>query len=196
MSEEVQAPVEQADKASGESVEGKDSVSLASYQKVLKEKKSFQSRLSEYESKMQRLEEEKLQAEGKKEELLDNYKKRVQELESKLDKTSKSYAWNTLTGSIKTEAIKAGCKDPEKLIRLMDDEDLRAIEIGENFAINTESLKEIIEKNKKENYFLFETSQKQASVGNPSKRPPEEPKKSIKDMTLSELKEAYKQNRK
>jgi hypothetical protein len=196
MSEEVQAPVEQADQASGETVESKDSVSLTSYQKVLKEKKSFQSRLSEYESKLQKLEEEKLHAEGKKEELLDSYKKRVQELESRLDKTNKSYAWNTLTGSIKTEAVKAGCKDPDKLIRLMDDEDLRSIEIGDNFTINTESLKEIIEKNKKENYFLFETTPRQASVGNPSKKSPEEPKKSFKDMTREELLEAYKQSKK
>jgi hypothetical protein len=57
-------------------------------------------------------------------------------------------------------------------------------------------LKEIIEKNKKENYFLFETTPRQASVGNPSKKSPEEPKKSFKDMTREELLEAYKQSKK
>lgn len=196
MSEESQAPVEQSTDASGEVDQGKDSVSLSSYQKVLKEKKARDARLSEMELKLQQLEEEKLAKDGKLQELLDTYKKKTSELEMKLEKTTKSYAWNSVTGEIKREALKAGCKDPDKLIRLMSDDDLKAIEVGDNFSINTESLRELIEKNKKENYFLFESSSKQAAAGIPTSKAFEKPEKEIKDMSLDELKEMYKKLKK
>lgn len=196
MKEENQAPVEQADQASGETEVGKDSVSLSSYQKVLKEKKARDAKLSEYEAKLQKLEEERLEKDGKLQELLESYKKKTTELEQRLEKTNKSYAWNTLTGEIKREASSLGCKDPDKLIRLMSDDDLRAIEVGENFSINRASLMEVLEKNRKENHFLFGSSSKQAAPGIPTTKAFEKPEKDLKDMSLEELKEMYKKTRK
>lgn len=192
MEKENQAPVEQSTDTSGEVEQsGKDSVSLSSYQKVLKEKKARDAKLSEYEAKLQKLEEERLEKDGKLQELLESYKKKTTELETRLEKTNKQYAWSTLTGEIKREALKFGCKDPDKLIKLMSDDDLRTIEVGENFSINPASLKEVIEKNKKENFFLFDSSPKQAAPGIPSTKI-EKPDKSLKDMSLDELKDMYK----
>jgi hypothetical protein len=188
-----QVPVELPENASGAPEDkSKDSVSYESYQKALKEKKSFQSKAAEYESLIEQLRHDKALAEGNKDEVITTLKKQTDELKAKLDNTSKSFAWSTLTGEVKREAMKHGCKDPDKLIRLMSDDDLRSIEVGENFSINSESLKEVIEKNKKENHFLFESSYKQAVAGTPSKIPPVESKKEIKDMTLDELRSLYK----
>jgi len=188
----IKAPVEQAEKASGET-EKKDHVAYESYQKVLKEKKSFQSRLSEYEAKLQQLQEEKLSAEGKKDELIDTYRSQLNDYKSKLDSTQKTYAWNTLTGEIKREAMKHGCTDPDKLIRLMDDNDLKSIEIGEDFSINTESLKTVIEKNKQENFFLFKNTPKVSANGNPStKQVVENDKNDLSKLSMEEIRELYK----
>lgn len=198
MSKEDKAPVEQSDDAGGDSEQGKNqTVSFDSYQKLLKEKKTLQSKFSELEEKVSTLTLEKTQAEGNKDEAINSLKKQNDELKGKLDKTTKTFAWTTLTGQIKQEATKQGCKDPEKLIRLMDDEDLRSIEIGENFAIDSSSVKAVIEKSKKENGFLFETSAKPpAAPGKPGNKPPVEGEKSLKDMTLAELKAEYLKARK
>lgn len=191
MKEQEKDPVDQTDKASGDA-DKKDSVSFDSFQKALKEKKAAQSKLTEYEKELEKLRVEKLEAEGKKDELISSYKKRLDELESKVKQKDQMYAWTTLTGEIKREAMKVGCKDPDKLIRLLSDDDLKSIEVGEDFRINNDSLKEVIEKSKKENYFLFESSTKQVANGVPSKKAPEEPQKELSKMSLDEIKELYK----
>ena len=184
-----QDPVDQSQSTSGD--EKNDVVSYESYKKALNEKKNFQSKLSEYEQELQRLRAEKMSAEGKKDELIQTYKKQLSEISEKLEKTNKHYAWNTLTGAIKQEAIKHGCTDPEKLIRLMDDEDLRSIEIGENFNIDFDSVKNVIEKSKKDNFFLFKSPGKPIANGIPNTKIVED-KKDLKDLSIDELKALYK----
>jgi hypothetical protein len=193
MKEQDQAPVGQEDSASGESAKTKDSVSYDSYQKLLKEKKSVLSKYSELENQVAQLRQEKDMAEGNKDKVIEELKKQNQQIKSEYEKTKQTYTWSTLTGEIKREAMKHGCKDPDKLLRLMSDDDLRSLEIGEDFSINSDGLKEIMEKNKKENHFLFESSPKAAAVGVPGKKAPVEPDKNIKDMTIDELRSLYKQ---
>jgi hypothetical protein len=193
MSNENQAPVEQSDATSGVSDKVNDAVSYESYKKALNEKKNYQAKLSEYEQEVQRLREEKMSAEGKKDELLSTYQKKVQDLSEKLDKTTKHYAWNTLTGEIKREAMKHGCTDPDKLIRLMDDEDLRSIEIGENFTIDNKAIEQVIEKNKKDNFFLFKTAGKPIANGIPNTKPVDDSKEDLSKLSLDELKQRVKE---
>lgn len=194
MNEQDQAPVEQTDSTSGESVKAKDSVSFDSHQKLLKEKKSLLSKYSELESMVSKLSQEKDMAEGNKDKVIDELKKQNQQIKSDFEKTKQTYTWSTLTSEIKREAAKNGCKDPDKLLRLMSDEDLRSLEIGEDFSIDSGSLKELIEKNRKENHFLFDSSIKQTVAGIPSKKPPVEQEKSIKELSLDDLWAAYKQS--
>lgn len=190
MEESTKSPVEQTSNASG-SDESKDTVAYESYQKVLSEKKNVQAKMSEYEKELQALREEKLAREGKNEELIQTYKKKYEEASKKLEDTNKQYAWSTLTGSIKREALKQGCTDPDKLIRLMDDDDLRSIEVGENFKINKDSLTSVIEKSKKDNHFLFKSTPPLAANGNPTTKI-EKKTKSLKDMSREELENLYK----
>lgn len=191
MKDENQAPVEQPENSSGN--EGKkDTVAYDSYAKLLNEKKSVQSKLSEYEARMQKLEEEKLQAEGNKDELLNKYRGQLDEMSKKLETTSKNYAWNTLTGEIKREAMKHGCINPDKLIRVMDDSTLESIRVGDDFSIDQESLSMAIESAKKDNDFLFRNPSKPFSPGKPSNKPIEEKEEDIKKLSIDELKERYK----
>lgn len=189
--ENKETPVEQTNQASGET--SKDQVAYETFQKVLSEKKNVQSKLSEYEAKLQALEEEKLQRDGKKDELLENYKKRASELEAKFNKTQQTYAWNTLTGEIKREAAASGCLNPDKLIKLMSEEDLNSIEVGENFSVNRETIKEVIERNKKENSFLFSQGNKVIANGIPNtNKPTASNGKNINNMSWDEAKELAK----
>lgn len=190
--EENQAPVEQPEVSSGN--EGKkDSVAYESFQKALHEKKQAQVKAQEMAAELEKLREQKMESEGKKDELLETYRNKVKALESEFSNTKKQYAWSTLTGEIKREAIKQGCEDPDKLIKLMSDDDLKSIEIGENFSIDNESLKNVIEKSKTDNYFLFKTSNKAIANGNPTKKIDESSKlKDLSKLSDEELTEMYK----
>ena len=75
----------------------------------------------------------------------------------------------------------------------MSDDDLKSIEIGENFSIDNESLKNVIEKSKTDNYFLFKTSSKSVANGNPSKKIDDSSKlKDLSKLSDDELTEMYK----
>lgn len=162
------APAEQTTETSG-TVEKPQNVSFESHQKLLGEKKNLKARYDEMEKKLKDLEANQLHAEGKKDELLTNYKKRVDELEGSLSTTKKSFAWNTVVGEIKREALRQGCLNPEKLLRLMSDETLNSIEIDDNFSVAVESVKRAVEESKKENGFIFSSGSKAAAHGTPGK---------------------------
>lgn len=168
--ESKDSPVDTA-QASGENQQHEDKVAYSSFQKVLNEKKTTQSKLSEVEKELAKYREKEMETQGKTQELIDGYRKRVDELESTLNKTKKTFAWNTVSNTIKAEAAKLGCQDPDKLIRLMDDQDLQALNVDENFNLDRETLSKVLEKNKKENYFLFKESAPKAAMGVPSNEP-------------------------
>lgn len=191
MSEEVNAPAGQTDDASGKSEKTSESVAYDTYRKSVNAEKNAKARAAELESELLKIRQEKDLAEGNKDKVIDDLRKRYESLEGEFKKTKTTYAWSTLTGEIKREAIRNGCKDPDKFIRLMDDEDLRAIEVGEDFSISKDSLEKVITKGKKDNFFLFEGGNKIAANGTPSTRAPVE-EKNLKDLSLDELKAKYK----
>lgn len=192
-SDENQVPVEQSKETSGDlGNEKKDVVAYDSYQKVLSEKKRAQESALKAQETIEKLQTEKLQAEGKKDELISHLQDKLSAVEKKLETSNKSYAWNTLTGAIKREAIKNGCTDADKLIRLMSDDDLKSISVGEDFSIGTDSLKSVIEKNKTENFFLFKDSTKKVVNGNPKNKIEDVEKTDLSKLSLEELKELHK----
>ena len=187
MSEETKTPVEQTIEPVAK-VEDQNQVAYETYKKTVESERNAKAKLSSMEQKLQALEEEKLQREGKKDELLTTYKTKLAEIESKYNKTQQSYAWNTLTGEIKREAMNSGCLDPDKLIKLMNDEDLNSIEVGENFNVDRKSVKEVIERSKKENAFLFSQGNKVIANGNPTTKPVATNKVDINNMSWDEAK--------
>jgi hypothetical protein len=187
-------PVDHSGKPGGDD-EKKDVVDYNSFKKALDEKKRTQDQLSSVMDELNQFKEADLKRKGKTDELLSAKDKRIAELESELGKTRKTYTWSTLTGEIEREAEKAGCKNPKKLIKLMSDDDLKELSkhIGEDFKIADDALKKVIDKNKQENHFLFESTTKKIVNGNP-KNPELDSDKvgDLSKLSLDELKALHK----
>lgn len=188
--ENQNAPVGQSEETSGNSEKKADSVAYESYMKALNEKKNAQAKLSEYEQELQKLREEKLEREGKIEELNTQYRSERDQYKSELEKTKQQYAWNSLTNSIKAEASKHGCLDTDLLIKAIEDDDLKRINVGEDFSIDMDSLSSVIADTKKKRPMLFKNTSVPVANGTPNTKP--KPKNNLKDMSLDELREAYK----
>jgi hypothetical protein len=186
MEESVNAPEEQTDDSVESPAKTKDHVSYDSHQKLLKEKKLEATKRKELEDAVKRLSQEKLEAEGNKDKVLEALKKELGEMKETFSKKEKFYAWNTVSGKIIQEALKQGCKNPDKLIRLLDDSDLSSIEVGEDFSVDTDALSLLVEKGKKENPFLFDSTNKIAAAGTPSRTPVK-----AKEKSEEEIFEAY-----
>jgi hypothetical protein len=172
MSESTQAPAEQTVDASGKTEKPSETVAYDTYRKSVNAEKNAKARAAELEAELQKIKQEKDLADGNKDKVISELMKKAETLENEFKKTKSTYAWSALTGEIKRTAAKHGCKDPEKLIKLMDDEDFNSIEVGEDFSIKQETLENVINKSKKENHFLFDSSNKIAAPGKPGTAAP------------------------
>ena len=185
------SPVEKPEETSGSEGKREDLIPYSTHQKLLKEKKNAQSRIEQYEQELKRLKDEKLASEGNKDQLLENYKKELDEIKDQLSNKEKTFAWKTITSSIKEEALKNGCTNPDKLVRLLEDKDLKALEVGEDYSIEPQSLKQLIEKSKSENDFLFKKTVAVAD-STPNTQTPQTKPKSEKELFESYIDSIYK----
>lgn len=161
MSEENTSPSGQADQqSSGESVadqqnptSGSDKVAYETYKKVLSEKKARDTQLSELQNQLEQLQNEKLQKEGNTQELLDRYKTQSETFKSELEQTKRAYARATLSGQVKTEAVKLGCQDPETLIKILDLDNIPVDPTS--FSADADNIKMLLEETKKSRPYFF-----------------------------------------
>lgn len=163
-----------------------DVVSYSSHRKLLGEKKRIQAEKADLEEKIKLYEQNKAAAEGRKEDVIKSLREENETFKSQLVNTQKTYALNVLSGQIKAEAVKQGCINAEKLLRLMPDEDLKGIDIDDDFQINSDDLKRVIAKAKAENSDIGLFNSRTVNVNDLNS--PNMPKaKGIKEMTKQEL---------
>lgn len=192
-----QDPVDQSENTSGNSDQEKDVVAYDSFQKVLNEKKQTQAKFNELQEKLKSLEEEKLQAEGNKDQLIENYKKRLAETEQKLSKTHNNFAWNVTTRELKSIARELGADTPSKqdaVIRLLPDDVLGKFEVDEDYNMDREQAKSVLEDWKKSNLDVinWNSSSKKFANGNPTNKPPKDETKDLSKLSKEQLEELYK----
>lgn len=139
----------------------KDTVSYTTYSKVMSTLKSREAKLAELSEKVanfERQEEERqgklLEEQGKFKEALDAKAKRALELEAELKKTKQVFAKKVFTEKAKAEALQAGVI-PDGVDDFIKAVDWDGVEIGEDFSVNHDQLKEKIAKAQETKGFFF-----------------------------------------
>ena len=125
-------------------------VSYDSYRKLLGEKKKVQSELVALREKVETFEHEKLSSEGRKEEVIQSLRDQLSETKNALRETKQTFAWNSVESQIKQAAVNAGCVAPDKLVRLMGQEELKSLDITDDFRVNSDDLNSLIARAKKD----------------------------------------------
>lgn len=190
-------PVDQTQDASGveenQQSQAEDVVKYESYKKVLSEAKSAKEKARQLEAELEAKRQAELEAKGNYQEIIDSLKRQKEELETKYRTTVEKTQWERVTGSIKNEAVKAGCLNPDKLIRLLDKHDFETLR-AEDGEIRAESLNQLLEKAKRENDFLFKRGNVQVNDAVPANNPPIAREKSVSEMSKAERIEALKKS--
>lgn len=185
VSDATQEPsgVQEIQEASVQTESKKDSVAYETYRKVLGEKKKRDEQIAEMQSRLEAIEQEKMAEQGKFQELADTWKSKAIEHENNLKQLQSNYALKSVTDQIEREAMKAGCTNTEKLMRLVNIEDLTD-SVGEGFKVDSTALKEFVEKAKVDNDFLFSVKGPGIKDGVPAKVETE--KKGLESMSLDD----------
>lgn len=127
-----------------------DLVSYESHRKLLGEKKRVESEARELKERLALYEQEKLELEGKKDEALTSWKKKAETYETELKQTKQKYAWNTVENQIKSHALEHGCTNTEVLMRLLDKDVLKGLEVDDNFQVDRKGITDLLEASKKQ----------------------------------------------
>lgn len=152
---------------------GKANAEAKEYRKKLQEQK----RLNE-ETQRRALEEQ-----GQYKELMEVYKRDAEESKSYAGKLKDAFAMKIINDSVAMEAQKLGCVDPEALSSLVN---LQELPIDENFNVDRNHVRTLLEDMKKQKPYFFKVSTPKIPDAIPAK--PEAPKvKSINEMNNKEI---------
>jgi predicted RNase H-like nuclease (RuvC/YqgF family) len=187
MEQEVKIdPVDQSGAASGATKE--DKVSYDSFRKSVEAEKNARKRAQELEQRVQDFERKEMEAKGQYEKLVQQLKEENDRLKTDVKKERETYLWERVTTGIKTEAAKAGCQSPDKLIKLLDKNDFETLQAdADGYNLKQESLSALIEKAKKENSFLFSAPSVKIADASPSSRVQTQVSKSLDQMSKEEI---------
>ncbi len=187
MEQEVKNPEGSNPPASGEGSEG-NKVSYDSFRKSVEAEKNARKRAQELESRVQEFERKEMEKAGQYEKLIQQLKEENERVKSEVKKERETYLWERITTGIKTEALKAGCQSPDKLIKLLDKSDFEALQAdADGYNLKQESLSMLIEKAKKENSFLFSSQTVKINDAAPASRPSSGGEKSLDQMSKEEI---------
>lgn len=187
-----QNPIDSVDSESQQETR-EDKVSYESYKKAVETEKKAKAERDALRLKVQEYEQKDLEAKGNFQAVIENLRGQLKESDEKLKKTETSYQWRTVNEQIKAHASGAGCISPDKLLKLMEEKDFGSLQFDpDNLTLNSQDVTLLMDKLKKENPFLFNVK------GNPriDNAIPNNaaPVKDYKQMSLSDLKNAYKKS--
>jgi hypothetical protein len=173
------------DQVEKESKKTEDVVAYSTYSKVMGTLKKRESELNEVRSRLESIELEKKQAEGNKDEVISTLREKLKEAQSSTDQLKHQYVWSSLEGQIKTEAVKHGCRNPDKLMKLLNEDDLKSIQVGNDFKVNQDDLNRLLEKAKKDNEDIALFQKKSVNINDVA--PKMAQSKSVKEMNAAEV---------
>lgn len=129
----------------------------ARLKETAQEAKKYRQTNAELKAKLEQLEKERLESQGKFQEIAQKEKERAEKLEKDLQQTRAMFAMRSVTSQIESEAARLGCVDTNALIKLLD---LNELEVDDEFKVDGQSLKAVLDRATKEKSYLF---QKQAT---------------------------------
>lgn len=162
--------------------------SAEDYAKRLKETsleaKKFRQENAELKRRLDEAEAAKLTEQGNFKEIAEKAQKKAAELEKELKSTKGSFAFKSVSNQVATEALRLGCIDTDALIKLTDLSDL---EVKEDYSVEPDSIKSLLDAMVKTKPFLFKKADPKISDGLPPGRGTGGGgKKELKDLTLEE----------
>ncbi len=168
--------------------DGKKSVSRNSYLKAVSEAKNARARAKLAEERAQTLEDEKLRAQGDKDGEIKNLRQQLTDAQKTNKGLQQSVVKRALNAQVTQAATKAGCIDPDAVMRLIDMSELGDVD-GETLEADQEAVDLVIGSLKKSKPYLFQKPGPRINNRNPSGNIPEDEveKEDVTKLTPAEI---------
>lgn len=122
--------------------QNKDKVAYDTYSKVLGEKKRVAEENLRLKTDLEKLKQKELELTGKDRELVESLRKQLTDAEEVRKKERSAFAYTTLAAQLESAARGMGCVHPDLVMKTAD---LSAIQVNDDFTVNHEDLKRVLE---------------------------------------------------
>jgi len=113
--------------------------------RALSQKAKLKAENESMASRIEKFEQQSLEVDGKKDEAIAYWKEKYTTLETKdREKTSK-YAWKQVKTQLISELNRAGCIESDVAMSLVDTDELKGIEVDEDYNVSKPDLERIVE---------------------------------------------------
>lgn len=120
----------------------KDKVAYETYSKILGEKKRVAEENTRLKAEMDKLRHKELELSGKDKELVEALRKQLQDEQDSRKKERGAFAYTTLAAQLESAARGMGCVHPDLVMKTVD---LSEVQVNEDFTVNQDDLKRVLE---------------------------------------------------
>jgi hypothetical protein len=122
------------------------SASQSDHEKYKRDMLKYKDEVAKLREQLSAYETEREEQKGNLQKVIEKLKSENKEIKSKYSQERLSFAMSKVEETVKAQCALAGCKDPETFFRLIDKEDINALQVDEKYNIDKKEAKDLVEK--------------------------------------------------
>ena len=163
-------------------------LSYDTYKRTVGEVKKVKSQLAETQERLKVYEQREMEQKGQTTDLINALRAENKELKAGIQERDNVYSWSRRSNSLRESLAKNGCRKPEHLLRLMDEDVFNQIQVDDDYNPVTEDVDRIVEnyKGNPEYGYLFESRAVNVDTVNPASKIEKPAPKSLREIPIDE----------
>lgn len=166
---------------------------LAKNRELLAKQAELKSQLAELENFKNQAEQARLEKEGNLGELVNSLREQLKKANEEKTSIKKNYAFTSVKDQIQSLAKEAGCVRPDILLGLAKEDHFKQIQIDDNFKVNIDDARRVIDLMKEEFKDIGLFKQKDINHTPTTMEKVKTTKKTLADLTKEEIQEQLRQ---
>tara|TARA_Y100001973_G_C5161974_1_gene313982 strand:- start:671 stop:1321 length:651 start_codon:yes stop_codon:yes gene_type:complete len=159
------------------------------HRRVLGENKKYKSQLTEAQQRLEAYEQKEMEAQGKHQDLIAALRDENQKLKAGISERDQVYTWSKRSEALRHVASQQGCVKPDHLLRLMDEDVLKQIQVDDSYNPVAEDVARVVEsfKGNPDYQYLFRAKAHSVDTVTPNSKVQKKERRKVSEMSSDEI---------
>ena len=159
------------------------------HRRVLSDAKKYKSQLTDAQSKLEAYEQKEMEAQGKHQDLIAALRDENQKLKAGISERDQVYTWSKRSEALRHVASQQGCVKPDHLLRLMDEDVLKQIQVDDSYNPVAEDVARVVEsfKGNPDYQYLFRAKAHSVDTVTPNSKVQKKERRKVSEMSSDEI---------
>ena len=159
------------------------------HRRVLSDAKKYKSQLTDAQSKLEAYEQKEMEAQGKHQDLIAALRDENHKLKAGISERDQVYTWSKRSEALRHVASQQGCVKPDHLLRLMDEDVLKQIQVDDSYNPVAEDVARVVEsfKGNPDYQYLFRAKAHSVDTVTPNSKVQKKERRKVSEMSSDEI---------